>query len=107
MRICAFELQDIVQLVVSRVARTKQLMYSASYALRLLHVKTQEVFWLHNGLTMYQVRQKYESLHPPDEWRYVPDCRLQKPPTWSLAHEKTLQPSLTYTKNPTLSYLQA
>ena len=58
-----------MQLVVSRVARNAKLMYSATFALRLLHVQTQEAFWLHNELTMYQVRQKYESLHPPDEWR--------------------------------------
>ena len=56
-------------MVVGRVSRDGKRVYSSSYALRLRHLKTQEAFWLHSDLTMYQVRQKYESLHPADEWR--------------------------------------
>ena len=61
-------LQDIVQLVVGRLAAGNRV-YKAAYALRLYHTESGENYWLHSDLTMYQVRQKYESLHPPDEWR--------------------------------------
>ena len=76
--------QDIIQLVVGRRSRDARRVYSSSYALRLLHAKTGEAFWLHSDLTMYQVRQKYESLHPADEWRYCyPDVYdLKNAPTY-------------------------
>ena len=45
--------------------------YKDAYALRLAHTQSPETHWLHSDLTMYQVRQKYEALHPPDEWRLV------------------------------------
>ena len=44
--------------------------YKDAYALRLAHTQSAETHWLHSDLSMYQVRQKYEALHPPDEWRY-------------------------------------
>ena len=62
--------QEIVRLVVGRLAEGER-QYQEAYALRLTHAKSDESFWLHSDLSMYQVRQKYESLHPPDEWRYA------------------------------------
>lgn len=59
--------QDIVQLLVGRLAAGDRV-YKDVYALRLTHSQS-ESFWLHSDLSMYQVRQKYESLHPADEWR--------------------------------------
>ena len=64
----ATDVRDIVHLVVGRLAEGHR-NYQEAYALRLVHHPTQEFFWLHNDLTMYQVRQKYESLHPPEECR--------------------------------------
>ena len=61
-------LQEIVRLVVGRLADSER-QYQAAYALRLSHSTSEESYWLHSDLSMYQVRQKYESLHPPDEWR--------------------------------------
>ena len=67
---CVCVLQDIVQLVVGRLAAGDRT-YKASYALRLTHTNLSESYWLHSDLTMYQVRQKYESLYPAEEWRSV------------------------------------
>ncbi|XP_064624922.1 focal adhesion kinase 1-like isoform X3 [Lineus longissimus] len=65
----ALDNNDIVNVVVGRIAcgerKCKEL-----YALFLRHAPTKEGCWLHSDLTMYQVRQKYESAHPDDEWRY-------------------------------------
>lgn len=63
-----FSVQDIIKLVVGRLAAGERY-YSKCYALKLVHLQSKESYWLHNNLSMYQVRQKYESSHPPEEWR--------------------------------------
>nr|XP_011413792.2 focal adhesion kinase 1 isoform X9 [Crassostrea gigas] len=63
------KIMDIIKLVVGRLAAGERY-YSKCYALKLVHLQSKESYWLHNNLSMYQVRQKYESSHPPEEWRY-------------------------------------
>ncbi|XP_056017627.1 focal adhesion kinase 1-like isoform X4 [Ostrea edulis] len=65
----ATDVKDIIKLVVGRLAAGERY-YAKCYALKLVHVQSKESYWLHNNLSMYQVRQKYESSHPPEEWRY-------------------------------------
>ncbi|KAK3091583.1 hypothetical protein FSP39_020953 [Pinctada imbricata] len=65
----ATDVKDIIKLVVGRLAAGERY-FARCYALKLVHVQSRESYWLHNNLSMYQVRQKYESAHPPDEWRY-------------------------------------
>ncbi|XP_062622322.1 focal adhesion kinase 1-like isoform X3 [Saccostrea cucullata] len=65
----ATDVKDIIKLVVGRLAAGERY-YSKCYALKLVHLQSKESYWLHNNLSMYQVRQKYESSHPPEEWRY-------------------------------------
>ena len=57
-----------MQVLVNKLAAGHRA-YKTSYALRLTHANSDEFHWLHSDLTMYQVRQKYEALHPSDEWR--------------------------------------
>uniref|UniRef100_A0A8C3SA62 Protein-tyrosine kinase 2-beta n=1 Tax=Chelydra serpentina TaxID=8475 RepID=A0A8C3SA62_CHESE len=40
------------------------------YGLRLKHVKSDEIHWLHPDLTVGEVQDKYECLHLEAEWRY-------------------------------------
>ncbi|XP_060106393.1 protein-tyrosine kinase 2-beta isoform X2 [Heteronotia binoei] len=40
------------------------------YGLRLKHVKSDEIHWLHPDLTVGEVQEKYECLHIEAEWRY-------------------------------------
>ncbi|XP_071598406.1 protein-tyrosine kinase 2-beta isoform X2 [Heliangelus exortis] len=40
------------------------------YGLRLKHVKSEEIHWLHPDLTLGEVQEKYECLHLEAEWRY-------------------------------------
>ena len=63
-----FTFQDIIKLVVGRLAAGDRY-FGKCYALKLVHTKSRESYWLHNNLTMYQVKQKYEASKPPDEWR--------------------------------------
>lgn len=39
------------------------------YGLRLKHVKSDEIHWLHPALTVGEVQEKYECLHLEAEWR--------------------------------------
>lgn len=39
------------------------------YGLRLKHVKSDEIHWLHPELTVGEVQEKYECLHLEAEWR--------------------------------------
>lgn len=63
-----FYFQDIIKLVVGRLAGGERY-FAKCFALKLVHTSSRECYWLHNNLTMYQVKQKYEASKPPDEWR--------------------------------------
>ncbi|KAL3867719.1 hypothetical protein ACJMK2_040583 [Sinanodonta woodiana] len=65
----ATDVKDIIKLVVGRLAAGERY-FAKCYALKLVHTRLKESYWLHSNLTMYQVKQKYESGKPPDEWRY-------------------------------------
>ena len=62
--------QDIIRLVVGRLAAGERY-FARCFALKLMHIGTRRGYWLHNDLTMYQVRQKYEAKHQPEELRWV------------------------------------
>ncbi|XP_036745041.1 protein-tyrosine kinase 2-beta isoform X4 [Manis pentadactyla] len=40
------------------------------YGLRLKHMKSDEIHWLHPQMTLGEVQDKYECLHMEAEWRY-------------------------------------
>ncbi|CAJ0948529.1 unnamed protein product [Ranitomeya imitator] len=45
------------------------------YGLRLKHLKSDEIHWLHPDMTVGEVQEKYECLHLEAEWRY--DLRIR------------------------------
>ncbi|WAR24153.1 FAK1-like protein [Mya arenaria] len=61
--------QGAASCAVGRLAAGERF-FGKCFALKLVHIKSRESYWLHNNLTMYQVKQKYETSRPPDEWRY-------------------------------------
>ncbi|XP_021343131.1 focal adhesion kinase 1-like isoform X2 [Mizuhopecten yessoensis] len=65
----ATDVKDIIKLVVGRLTAGERY-FANCYALKLVNIQSKDSYWLHNNLSMYQVRQKYESAHPSDEWRY-------------------------------------
>ena len=61
--------QGIVSAVLDRIY-PNGVKYKSSYGLRLRHIKTSLVYWLHENLTMLEVKDNYENLHPANECKY-------------------------------------
>jgi len=61
--------QEVIRsiLVSGRIGPDIQL--AECYGLRLKHVKSDEIHWLHPELTVGEVQEKYECLHLEAEWR--------------------------------------
>ncbi|KAM9071043.1 protein-tyrosine kinase 2-beta isoform X1 [Sarcophilus harrisii] len=64
------EIQEIITsiLLSGRIGPNIQL--TDCYGLRLKHMKSDEIHWLHPQLTVGEVQEKYECLHVEAEWRY-------------------------------------
>jgi hypothetical protein len=62
------EMQDIVRLVVSRINADASLV-SKHFSIKMEHKGTGESCWLAFNLTLGDVRQRYESRYPREEWR--------------------------------------
>ncbi|XP_059144124.1 focal adhesion kinase 1-like [Physella acuta] len=65
----ATDVKDIIRLVVGRLAAGDRF-FARCFALKLVVISQRQGFWLHNDLSMYQVRQKYEAKSMPDDLRY-------------------------------------
>ncbi|BFY99901.1 hypothetical protein BsWGS_02944 [Bradybaena similaris] len=65
----ATDVKDIIKLVVGRLAAGDRF-FARCYALKLVILSQRQSYWLHNDLSMYQVRQKYEAKCMPDDLRY-------------------------------------
>uniref|UniRef100_A0A1B6D3T2 non-specific protein-tyrosine kinase n=1 Tax=Clastoptera arizonana TaxID=38151 RepID=A0A1B6D3T2_9HEMI len=65
----AIDVKGIISLVTSRLA-TEPRVYQQCYAMRLHHPGTGEMHWLHQDTTMAQVQERFEKIHPLNEWRY-------------------------------------
>ncbi|XP_074643647.1 focal adhesion kinase 1-like [Tubulanus polymorphus] len=81
----ATDVKEIVKVMVGRIAPGSDRYFKDSYALYLKCSK--EGCWLHGDLSMYQVQQKYEALHPSEEWRYELRVRYL-PKSFRELHEK-------------------
>uniref|UniRef100_A0A8C8ZF21 Protein-tyrosine kinase 2-beta n=1 Tax=Prolemur simus TaxID=1328070 RepID=A0A8C8ZF21_PROSS len=64
------EIQEIITsiLLSGRIGPNIQL--AECYGLRLKHMKSDEIHWLHPQMTVGEVQDKYECLHVEAEWRY-------------------------------------
>ncbi|XP_008172125.2 protein-tyrosine kinase 2-beta isoform X3 [Chrysemys picta bellii] len=64
------EIREVIHsiLLSGRIGPDVQL--AECYGLRLKHVKSDEIHWLHPDLTVGEVQDKYECLHLEAEWRY-------------------------------------
>ncbi|NXJ13572.1 FAK2 kinase, partial [Odontophorus gujanensis] len=76
------EIREVIRsiLVSGRIGPDIQL--AECYGLRLKHVKSDEIHWLHPELTVGEVQEKYECLHLEAEWRYMgrgPGCGVGVP----------------------------
>ncbi|VFV44080.1 protein-tyrosine kinase 2-beta isoform [Lynx pardinus] len=64
------EIQEVIAsiLLSGRIGPNIQL--GECYGLRLKHMKSDEIHWLHPQMTVGEVQEKYECLHMEAEWRY-------------------------------------
>uniref|UniRef100_A0A2K5LZX3 Protein-tyrosine kinase 2-beta n=1 Tax=Cercocebus atys TaxID=9531 RepID=A0A2K5LZX3_CERAT len=64
------EIREIITsiLLSGRIGPNIQL--AECYGLRLKHMKSDEIHWLHPQMTVGEVQDKYECLHVEAEWRY-------------------------------------
>uniref|UniRef100_A0A8D0GVA5 non-specific protein-tyrosine kinase n=1 Tax=Sphenodon punctatus TaxID=8508 RepID=A0A8D0GVA5_SPHPU len=64
------EIREVIDSILTSGRIGPDIQLAKCYGLRLKHVKSDEVHWLHPDLTVGEVQEKYECLHVEAEWRY-------------------------------------
>ncbi|NXS37655.1 FAK2 kinase, partial [Pomatostomus ruficeps] len=66
----ATEIREVIRSILQSGRIGPDIRLPECYGLRLKHVKSDEIHWLHPELTVGEVQEKYECLHLEAEWRY-------------------------------------
>ncbi|XP_031959209.1 protein-tyrosine kinase 2-beta isoform X2 [Corvus moneduloides] len=66
----ATEIREVIRSILLSGRIGPDIQLAECYGLRLKHVKSDEIHWLHPDLTVGEVQEKYECLHLEAEWRY-------------------------------------
>ncbi|NWU96315.1 FAK2 kinase, partial [Upupa epops] len=66
----ATEIREVIRSILVSGRIGPDIKLAECYGLRLKHVKSDEIHWLHPALTVGEVQDKYECLHLEAEWRY-------------------------------------
>eukprot|EP00079_Xenopus_tropicalis_P025889 XP_012819492.1 PREDICTED: protein-tyrosine kinase 2-beta isoform X2 [Xenopus tropicalis] len=69
------DIQEIISSILLSGRIGPDIKHVECYGLRLKHLKSDEIHWLHPELTVGEVQEKYECLHLEAEWRY--DLRIR------------------------------
>ncbi|XP_034878495.1 protein-tyrosine kinase 2-beta isoform X2 [Mirounga leonina] len=64
------EIQDVIASILMSGRIGPNIQLAECYGLRLKHMKSDEIHWLHPQMTVGEVQDKYECLHVEAEWRY-------------------------------------
>ncbi|XP_074510269.1 focal adhesion kinase 1-like isoform X6 [Sebastes fasciatus] len=80
--------------VIQKIAEIHKLRCVSSLGLRLTHLHSDALHWLHPDLGVCHVRERYEKQHPQEEWRY--ELRMRYLPKGYLSHFSEDKPSLNY-----------
>ncbi|KAM9297517.1 protein-tyrosine kinase 2-beta [Morus bassanus] len=64
------EIREVIRSILVSGRIGPDIKFGECYGLRLKHVKSDEIHWLHPDLTVGEVQEKYECLHLEAEWRY-------------------------------------
>ncbi|XP_076016821.1 focal adhesion kinase 1-like isoform X2 [Genypterus blacodes] len=80
--------------VIQKIAEIHKLRCVSSLGLRLTHLHSEALHWLHPDLGVSHIREKYEKQHPQEEWRY--ELRMRYLPKGYLSHFSEDKPSLNY-----------
>ncbi|XP_063055838.1 focal adhesion kinase 1 isoform X3 [Engraulis encrasicolus] len=80
--------------VIQKILDIHKVKCVSCFGLRLSHLKTGEIHWLHPDLGVSHVRERFERMHPQDEWRY--ELRIRYLPKGFLNQFTEDQPTLNY-----------
>ncbi|XP_049336141.1 focal adhesion kinase 1 isoform X2 [Astyanax mexicanus] len=80
--------------IIQKIVDIHKVRCVACFGLRLSHLRTGEVHWLHPDMGVSHVRERYEHSHPQDEWRY--ELRIRYLPKGFLKQFTEDQPTLNY-----------
>uniref|UniRef100_A0A3B5MBJ8 non-specific protein-tyrosine kinase n=1 Tax=Xiphophorus couchianus TaxID=32473 RepID=A0A3B5MBJ8_9TELE len=80
--------------VIQKIAEIHKLRCVSSLGLRLTHLHSDVLHWLHPDLGVSHVRERFEKQHPQEEWRY--ELRIRYFPKGYLSHFSEDKPSLNY-----------
>ncbi|RXN02379.1 tyrosine kinase 2-beta-like protein [Labeo rohita] len=75
----SWQIKTIIQSILNSGRLGPNVQNPGCFGLRLKHLKSEELHWLHPDLTVGEVEQRYESHHAEAEWRY--DLRIRYIPT--------------------------
>uniref|UniRef100_A0A672M7C1 Focal adhesion kinase 1 n=1 Tax=Sinocyclocheilus grahami TaxID=75366 RepID=A0A672M7C1_SINGR len=80
--------------IIQKIVDIHKVRCVSCFGLRMSHLKTGEVHWLHPDMGVSHVRERYEHSHPQDDWRY--ELRIRYLPKGFLNQFTEDQPTLNY-----------
>ncbi|XP_069813144.1 focal adhesion kinase 1 isoform X6 [Dendropsophus ebraccatus] len=80
--------------IIQKIVDSHKVKCVSSYGLRLSHLRSEEVHWLHPDMGVSHVREKYEQSHPPEEWKY--ELRIRYLPKGFLNQFTEDKPTLNF-----------
>ncbi|XP_058866393.1 focal adhesion kinase 1 isoform X13 [Acipenser ruthenus] len=80
--------------IIQKIVDIHKVKCVSCYGLRLSHLQSEEVHWLHPDMGVSHVRETYELNHPQDEWRY--ELRIRYLPKGFLNQFTEDKPTLNY-----------
>ncbi|XP_073714759.1 protein tyrosine kinase 2aa isoform X4 [Misgurnus anguillicaudatus] len=80
--------------IIQKIVDIHKVKHVACYGLRLTHVPSGDIHWLHPDMGVSHVRENYEQNHPQDEWRY--ELRIRYLPKGFLSQFTEDKPTLNY-----------
>ncbi|XP_060679798.1 focal adhesion kinase 1 isoform X4 [Hemiscyllium ocellatum] len=80
--------------IIQKIVDSHKVKNVACFGIRLSHMRSEEVHWLHPDMGVSHVREKFEQHHPPEEWRY--ELRIRYLPKGFLNEFNEDKPSLNF-----------
>ncbi|KAK2880314.1 protein-tyrosine kinase 2-beta-like isoform X1 [Channa argus] len=97
--------KDVITVVLSSGCVGPDIKHPLCYGLLLKHLKSSEIHWLHQDLTVAELTQRYEQQHLEAEWRY--DLRIRYiPPNFMKEFENDRTTMLYFYQQVRSDYMQ-
>ncbi|KAJ8334058.1 hypothetical protein SKAU_G00396970 [Synaphobranchus kaupii] len=80
--------------IIQKIVDIHKVKCVSCFGLRLSHLQSEEIHWLHPDMGVSHVREKYELNHPQEEWRY--ELRIRYLPKGFMNQFAEDKPTLNY-----------